>query len=62
MLFMSQLPYVDNPIVPEELDEVLPNMNADTGYAELIALGGAHACAVGASGNMKCWGKGSSGQ
>ena len=62
MLLMSQLPYVDNPIVPEELEEVLPNMNADTGNAELIALGGAHACAVGASGNMKCWGNGSSGQ
>jgi len=59
---MSQLPYVDNPIVPEELDEVLPNMNADTGNAELIALGDAHACAVGTSGNMKCWGNGSSGQ
>ncbi|RZD45913.1 MAG: hypothetical protein CXT68_07580, partial [Methanobacteriota archaeon] len=59
---MSQVPYVDNPLVVEELDDVITPMGADTGNAELLDVGGAHACAVGVSGNMKCWGNGSSGQ
>ena len=59
---MSQVAYIDNPLVSEELDDVIAPMGADTGNAELLDVGGAHACAVGASGNMKCWGNGSSGQ
>ena len=62
MLLMSQVPYFDNPLISEELDDAITPMGADTGNAELLDVGGAHACAVGASGNMKCWGNGSSGQ
>ncbi|MDC0055638.1 putative Ig domain-containing protein [Deltaproteobacteria bacterium] len=62
MVLMSQVSYIDNPLVVEELDDVVTPMDVDTGNAELLNVGGAHACAVGVSGNMKCWGNGSSGQ
>ncbi|MDP7203619.1 MAG: hypothetical protein QGF72_05760, partial [Candidatus Poseidoniaceae archaeon] len=54
--------YFDNPLVSDELDDMITPMGADSGNAELLDVGGAHSCAVGASGNMKCWGNGSSGQ
>ncbi|MDP6011542.1 MAG: RCC1 domain-containing protein, partial [Candidatus Poseidoniaceae archaeon] len=49
-------------MVSDELDDMITPMGADSGNAELLDVGGAHSCAVGASGNMKCWGNGSSGQ
>ena len=62
MILMSQVSYIDNPLVGEELDDVVSPMDVDTGNANLLDVGGSHACAVGVDRNMKCWGNGSSGQ
>ena len=70
MVLMPMIPFVEQNFksgdyseeVGEDLGEQIIMSSSDTGNANLLDLGGAHACAVGVSGNMKCWGNGSSGQ
>ena len=60
---MSQATYFSNSPEDDLDNSVLDEIQfADTGNAILFDLGGAHACSVGQSGNMKCWGNGTTGQ
>ena len=46
----------------EELNEQIIMSTGDTGNAASLAFGLQSGCAIGASGNIKCWGDGSEGQ
>jgi len=48
--------------VEETLDEEIIMSSGTTGNADSLAFGLQSGCAVGASGNIKCWGDGSDGQ
>ena len=46
----------------EELNEQIIMSTGNTGNADSLAFGLQSGCAIGASGNIKCWGDGSEGQ
>ena len=46
----------------EELNDQIIMSTGNTGYAASLAFGLQSGCAIGASGNIKCWGGGSEGQ
>jgi cysteine-rich repeat protein len=47
---------------PDEMGEALPVVDLGPVGAKLVAVGGEHACAVLKDGNVKCWGRNSSGR
>ncbi|MGY8670712.1 MAG: hypothetical protein ACKVJ7_06655, partial [Candidatus Poseidoniales archaeon] len=52
----------DSESANEELNEQIIMSAGSTGNAESLAFGLKSGCAIGASGNIKCWGDGSEGQ
>ncbi|MBA88500.1 MAG: hypothetical protein CMB16_04460 [Euryarchaeota archaeon] len=70
MVLMPMTPFADqnfkssdsSPPIEEELNENVAMGAGQTGNADSLALGLDSACAIGASGNIKCWGDGSDGQ
>lgn len=66
MVLMTQTTYFFNEDKVEENNVISdiqePSYSTKTGTAIQIDSGGAHSCAISATGEIKCWGKGSDGQ
>ncbi|HIL65378.1 MAG TPA: hypothetical protein EYG33_04340, partial [Candidatus Poseidoniales archaeon] len=67
MVLMPLTPFADQEFksgdqVEETLDEEIIMSSGTTGNADSLAFGLQSGCAIGASGNIKCWGGGSEGQ
>ena len=66
MVLMTQVSYFGNYEMNEEkqiIEEFQDTKySIETGTAIQIDSGGAHSCAISATGEIKCWGKGSDGQ
>ena len=70
MVLMPMTPFADQnfessdskPETNETLNEEIVMSAGNTGNADSIAFGLQSGCAIGASGNIKCWGDGSEGQ
>ena len=66
MVLMTQVSYFGNYEMNEEkqiIEEFQDSKySIETGTAIQIDSGGAHSCAISATGEIKCWGKGSDGQ
>ena len=70
MVLMPMTPFADQnfessdskPETNETLNEEIVMSAGNTGNADSIAFGLQSGCAIGSSGNIKCWGDGSEGQ